>query len=173
MGIEVSLAAVVLAGLWMWFIGWAIALAVIDIREHRLPNAMVGVCLAGTVVWVGALAWAADDVGVALRATLAAVVCVGVFAVGYLIGGMGMGDVKYAAVTGATLSSLGWAAVWWGHLLGFVLAGGVVVIGMLSGKLHRRSAIPFGPFMALGATMIGLAGLVEVITVGARPVLAG
>ena len=173
MGIDASVVAGVLAGLWLWFVGWAIALAVVDIREHRLPNVMVGVCLAGTVVWVAALAWAAGDAGIALRAALAAFVCVGVFAVGYFIGGMGMGDVKYAAVTGAALGTLGWAAVWWGHLLGFVIAGGVVVVGLLSGKLHKRSAIPFGPFMAVGATVVGLAGVLEAITVGAGPVLAG
>lgn len=176
MGIEAigsSPTGALLAGMWLWFAGWAIALAVVDIREHRLPNAMVGACLAGTVVWIGAVAWVADDAGIALRATLAALVSVGVFAIGYLIGGMGMGDVKYAAVTGSVLGTIGWSAVWWGHLLGFVLAGGVVVLGLVSGKLHKRSAIPFGPFMALGAGLIALAGVVEALGLGAGAVPAG
>ena len=36
--------------LWLWFIGWAIALARLDIREHRLPNRMVAICFAGCVL---------------------------------------------------------------------------------------------------------------------------
>ena len=159
--------------MWAWFVGWAIALAVIDIREHRLPNRMVATALVGSVVLTVSVAAATADVGVLVRAAAASVVAVAAFAVAHIVGGMGMGDVKYAAVTGWVLGTVGWWAVWWGHLLGFVLAGGVVVIGLLSGKLHARSAIPFGPFMALGASVVGIASLLEAITVGARPVLAG
>ena len=36
--------------LWLWFIGWALALARLDIREHRLPNRMVAICFAGCVI---------------------------------------------------------------------------------------------------------------------------
>ena len=159
--------------MWAWFVGWAIALAVIDIREHRLPNRMVATALVGCVVLTVSVAAAAADVGVLLRAAAASFVAVAAFAVAHIVGGMGMGDVKYAAVTGWVLGTVGWWAVWWGHLLGFLAAGGVVVIGLFIGKVHTRSAIPFGPFMALGASVVGIAGLFEAITVGARPVLAG
>lgn len=140
--------------LWSWFAGWAVALSIVDIREHRLPNRMVALSLLGTLVCVVALTFVSGDFGMLLRAVGASAAAVAAFGVGHVLGGMGMGDVKYAAVTGLALGTIGWAAVWWGHLLGFVLAGGVVVVGVVTGSLHRRSAVPFGPFMAAGAVLV-------------------
>jgi len=151
-----------LIAMWVWFGGWATALAVVDIREHRLPNRMVGACLVGTIAFAGALAWSTADPWLLVQAGAASLAAVVVFGVGHVIGGMGMGDVKYAAVTGLALGTIGWAAVWWGHLLGFMLAGVVVVFGLLTGKLHRRSAVPFGPFMAAGAGIVGLTSVVPI-----------
>jgi leader peptidase (prepilin peptidase)/N-methyltransferase len=149
--------------LWAWFAGWAIALSIVDIKEHRLPNKMVAAALAGTLLLATVAAAANADPWLLLRAAAASVVAVLAFGIGHLIGGMGMGDVKYAAVTGLALGTLGWSAVWWGHLLGFVLAGGVVVVGLLTGRMHRRSAVPFGPFMALGAILIAAPSLVSTL----------
>lgn len=140
----------------MWFGGWALALAVVDIREHRLPNRMVATALIGCVVLTVSVAATSADVAVLVRAAAASVTAVTAFAVAHILGGMGMGDVKYAAVTGWVLGTIGWWAVWWGHLVGFLVAGGVVVVGMVLSRLHRRTAIPFGPFMGIGTLMIGL-----------------
>lgn len=147
-------AALLALGMWAWFGGWAIALSVVDIKEHRLPNRMVAAALLGTFAFAGASAAAGEDAGMLLRALAASLIAVAAFGIGNVIGGMGMGDVKYAAVTGLALGTIGWTAVWWGHLLGFLLAGGVVVVGLITGTMHRRSAVPFGPFMALGALVI-------------------
>jgi leader peptidase (prepilin peptidase)/N-methyltransferase len=69
--------------------------------------------------------------------------------------GMGMGDVKLAALMGLYLGR----AVAPGLLLGF-LAGALVGIGMMvsRGSEARKQAIPFGPFLALGAFVALLAG---------------
>ena len=150
-------AALLTFAMWAWFGGWAIALSVVDIREHRLPNRMVAAALSGTMALAAASAVVGGDAQMLLQALGASLVAVVAFGIGHLIGGMGMGDVKYAAVTGLALGTIGWTAVWWGHLLGFVLAGGVVVVGLLTGRMHRRSAVPFGPFMALGALLVGVA----------------
>jgi Type II secretory pathway, prepilin signal peptidase PulO and related peptidases len=149
--------------LWAWFGGWAIALSIVDIREHRLPNKMVALALAGTLLLAVVAATASGDPWLLLRSAAASVAAVLAFGIGHFIGGMGMGDVKYAAVTGLALGTLGWGAVWWGHLLGFVLAGGVVVVGLLTGRMHRRSAVPFGPFMALGAILVATPSLVSAL----------
>ena len=147
------------AALWAWFGGWALALTVVDVREHRLPNRMVSVALLGCVLLTGVLAVMTADPGVLLRALAASAVAVGVFAVAHILGGMGMGDVKYAAVTGWVLGTIGWSAVWWGHLLGFVAAGVVVAVGVAASRMHRRTAVPFGPFMGLGSMIVGVVAI--------------
>jgi leader peptidase (prepilin peptidase)/N-methyltransferase len=63
--------------------------------------------------------------------------------------GMGLGDVKLAAMIGAFL---GWQGLLVAFLLG-TLSGSLVGLGLLSAGLKvREEPIPFGPFLALGAT---------------------
>lgn len=154
-----STASVSTFALWLWFLGWAIALSVVDIREHRLPNRMVASCLAGCLVIASIGAALTGDWGPLVMGAAGSVAAVGAFTVLHIVGGLGMGDVKYAAVTGLVLGTLGWSAVWWGHVLGFVLAGAVVVVGLSTRMVQRRSAVPFGPFMALGAMVTAVGAL--------------
>lgn len=65
-------------------------------------------------------------------------------------GGMGGGDIKMMAMIGALM---GWKAVLLTTMIGS-LAGSVVGIGLMiiKGK-DRKTKIPFGPFLALGAVM--------------------
>jgi leader peptidase (prepilin peptidase)/N-methyltransferase len=69
--------------------------------------------------------------------------------------GMGMGDVKLAAVMGLYLGS----AVAPALLVG-VLAGALVGLGIMlaRGSEARKLAVPFGPFLALGGVVGLLAG---------------
>ena len=66
-------------------------------------------------------------------------------------GGMGMGDVKLAAVMGLFLGSAVAPAILIALLLG-VLVGALVIARDSSGQ-GRRTAIPFGPFLAAGAVV--------------------
>jgi len=77
-------------------------------------------------------------------------------------GGIGMGDVKFALVTGWMLGTIGWSAVWWGHVVAFVIAGVVVAGGWLLRGWRRESPVPFGPFMGLGVIVAGAAILASV-----------
>lgn len=61
--------------------------------------------------------------------------------------GLGMGDVKLAAMMGLFL---GWENLWVFYLA-VLLGGGVGLLGLLTGCLHRTSRVPFAPFIALGA----------------------
>lgn len=62
-------------------------------------------------------------------------------------GGMGWGDVKFAAFMGA---ATGFPLVFVALFCGIII-GGIVAIALLaSGKKGRKQAIPFGPFLALG-----------------------
>jgi leader peptidase (prepilin peptidase)/N-methyltransferase len=67
--------------------------------------------------------------------------------------GMGMGDVKLAAVLGLFLGkSVGPA------MLAALLSGtlvGAVIIARMGAQAGRKTAVPFGPFLALGA-LVGL-----------------
>jgi leader peptidase (prepilin peptidase)/N-methyltransferase len=79
------------------------------------------------------------------------------FVVAAVSGGMGFGDVKLAALVGLVLGSLGLRFV--GVASGAAIAlggiGGLVALGMGRG---RKSAIPFGPYLAAGAVIASLWG---------------
>jgi leader peptidase (prepilin peptidase)/N-methyltransferase len=69
--------------------------------------------------------------------------------------GMGMGDVKLAALLGAVLGRSVAAAVFVGLVAGAVFSIGVLVREGLSA---RKKAIAYGPFLALGGVIALLAG---------------
>lgn len=76
---------------------------------------------------------------------------------GYLLislisaGAMGMGDVKLAGVLGLNLGYYSLPALFLATLLTFVLATFWVIGGVIVRKLTLKSAVPFGPFMVIGA----------------------
>ena len=66
-------------------------------------------------------------------------------------GGMGGGDVKLAGVIGIYLGWLGWGSLAVGSFAAF-LFGGLFGVGLLLlRRAGRKTAIPFGPWMILGA----------------------
>lgn len=136
----------------------AVALTAIDLEHHRLPDAIV---LPSYVVGAALLAGAAALEGEwspLLRAAIGlAVLWLAYFALALAKpGGMGFGDVKLAGLLGMHLGYLGWAELAVGAFAAF-LVGGVVGIALLATRrAGRRTAIPFGPFMLLGAA-IGVA----------------
>ncbi len=70
-------------------------------------------------------------------------------------GGMGMGDVKMAALMGF---ALGFPHIVVGLFVG-IMAGGIVAIALLAMKRKgRKQAIPFGPFLAIGFMTTLIAG---------------
>ena len=68
-------------------------------------------------------------------------------------GGMGMGDVKLAGVMGLYLGRAVIPALFVALIAGSVL--GAIIIARKGAKEGRKTAVPFGPFLALG----GVAGL--------------
>jgi leader peptidase (prepilin peptidase)/N-methyltransferase len=66
--------------------------------------------------------------------------------------GMGMGDVKLAAVMGLFLGASVVPALFIGIVLGAAVGFGLMV---RQGSGARKQAVPFGPFLAIG----GVAGL--------------
>ena len=133
----------------------AVALAVIDLRVRRLPDAIVlPSYLVAALLMVPAGAAGADwwSAGRGLLAMVALLTLYLVIALAYP-GGMGFGDVKLAGLLGLYLGWLGWSSVWVGTLTGFVLGGLTGVALLATGRAGRRTAIPFGPFMLAGALL--------------------
>jgi leader peptidase (prepilin peptidase) / N-methyltransferase len=70
--------------------------------------------------------------------------------------GMGMGDVKLAGVMGLYLGRGVGLAVLVGLVAGVLV--GAVIIARLGAKEGRKTAVPFGPFLALGGLIAIFAG---------------
>ncbi len=147
----VALILVIVAFLYLAAI--TIALALIDLDVHRLPNAIV---LPSYVV-LAVLFTAACLFGAPWEALLrAAIGGAALFAFYWVLrvarpGGMGGGDVKLAGVLGAAMGWIGWGALIVGAFAAFVVGGIVGIALMLTRRATRRTAIPFGPYMLLGA----------------------
>jgi leader peptidase (prepilin peptidase) / N-methyltransferase len=137
--VDFTVAAALLAAL--------VAVTAIDLRYQIIPDAITlpGV-LAGLVASVAShrVSWMESAGGILLGAGLFVAVIV------LSRGGMGGGDLKLGAMLGAFL---GWKAVIVALFIAVVL-GGVSAIALLaSGRLARKDAIPFGPFLAVGGAM--------------------
>lgn len=124
--------------------------ALIDLEHRIIPNRLTA---AGALLALG-LGLALDPAGEPER--LAAAAGAGglllVAALAYP-GGMGMGDVKLAAVMGLFLGRAVGAALIVALIAG--VAVGAVIIARKGTEAGRKTAVPFGPFLALG----GLAGV--------------
>ena len=104
-------------------------------------------------VLLGAAALVAGEPGRLLTALIGAGTLFGLYLALALIspGGMGLGDVKLAGLLGLYLGYLGWAPLIVGAFGAFLLGGVFGLLLLLSRKAKRRSSIPFGPWMLLGA----------------------
>jgi leader peptidase (prepilin peptidase) / N-methyltransferase len=144
------------------FAAIAVALALIDLDVHRLPNALV---LPSYPVLAVLLAIGAGGHGL-LRAAVGAALLFGFFfAVAVAApGGIGFGDVKLAGVIGGMTAALSWGAFLVSAFGGFLLGAVAGVLLILGRRAHRKTAVPFGPFMLLGAwaSILGASGLGQV-----------
>jgi leader peptidase (prepilin peptidase)/N-methyltransferase len=145
---------------YLYFASVGLALAVIDLDTKRLPNPLTlpSYLVVGVLLLVPAIV--DGDWGQYLRAWGAAVALFVFYLLLVVIypKGMGLGDVKLAGVLGLVLGWLGWPEVGLGWFLGFLLGAVVGVSLMAIKRAGRKSKIPFGPFMLLGALLAILWG---------------
>jgi len=127
--------------------------ALIDLEHRIIPNVITGPGSALAII----LGTALDPAGEPAR--LLAGVCAGGFLLVAVLarpGGMGMGDVKLAAMMGLFLGASVAVALFVALFAGVLL--GAVIIARKGASEGRRTAVPFGPFLALGAIVAVFAG---------------
>ena len=135
-------------------------LTVIDLREKRLPNRLTLPSYPIVAVLIALAALIEGTWPAAGRAALGALVLLAVYATLHAVhpAGLGMGDVKLAAPLGALLAWQSWSALLWGTFTAFLLTAIVGLALIAQHRASRKSALPFGPFMLLGAWVVLLLG---------------
>lgn len=137
-----------------------VALSVIDLQTHLLPNRIVLPLTVVSIVLLAIAAIAESDGEALFRALASAVVAFLVFTMLHLFSprAMGFGDVKLVFVLGLYLGWLGAGEVALGLLLGFIY-GAVVGLALIATKVRgRKDHVPFGPFLAAGTITAILVG---------------
>jgi leader peptidase (prepilin peptidase) / N-methyltransferase len=138
------------------FLGLMVVVAVIDARHRIIPNRIIypSLVLFGLALVAVALAAGGVNLGSAGLGLLA-------YGGGLLLiavvfpRGMGMGDVKLAALIGLVLGALGWRYVGMAAMVG-VLAAGLGAVFALARGGSRKDTMPFGPYMAAAAVLAAL-----------------
>lgn len=162
--LAVPLAAVAVLG------GW---IAVVDLREHRIPTPLVralAVVAGAWGLWTGVAAGAWWAFG---RGLLCALVAAGLFWLKWFLGGTGRGDLRLAPVLIGLAGWLGWTTAFLALFVPYLLALPWAVRRLArrrrrgvphdvpesaraeaapetSGATGRREAIPFAPALVAG-----------------------
>ncbi len=135
-----------------------LAIALIDLEHRIVPNTIVAVGLGlGFIfyipvladLWLNLPAWMVvnrDVIDAGGGFLLGGTIMLIIFLVSR--GGMGAGDIKLMALIGLYVGLRGAALV---MLLGFFLGAVVGVTFMALGKLTRKDALPFAPYLSLAA----------------------
>ena len=168
-----ELASGTLFGLLAWKFGldWALpayctlaagllGLSVIDLHTKKLPRqiiyvtALIGVPL---LVIAALVRHEPRRIWMMLLGAAAAFAFMGIV---YVVsrGGMGDGDVRLSPLLGAYLGWLNPGLVAVGLFFGFFAGAAVGVAMMASGRAGRKTAVPFGPFLALGTIVAVFVG---------------
>jgi leader peptidase (prepilin peptidase) / N-methyltransferase len=160
-GTAVLMAAVAVAHagdptrLWLGLVlvGFLVPMALIDLEHKIIPNRLTGPAAIVALV----LGLALDPSGEPARLAAAAAAG-GLFLVAALAkpGGMGMGDVKLAGVLGLFLGGSVAVALMTALVLGTLVGG--IVIARVGAEAGRKTAVPFGPFLAVGGVVAVLVG---------------
>jgi leader peptidase (prepilin peptidase)/N-methyltransferase len=180
-GLLVEIATAAVFGFFAWHFGLGIQLGialvyvsmfivifVVDLEHLIIPNRVVYPGMVVALMFSGL--WAGFEgfwpgVGI-VNALLGGAVGLALMLAPFLLfrDGLGMGDVKLAALMGL---ACGFPLVLVALMLGILYGGLVAVMLLLFGVKGRKEAIPFGPFLAGGAvlTLLWGGGILEMYEV--------
>jgi len=154
-----------LFGLFAWKFGldWAlpaycvlavglVGLSWIDLKTKRLPRQIIYVTAAIGIPLLCVAALARHEPRRMWMMALGAAIELAFMGIVYIAsrGGMGDGDVRLSPLLGAYLGWLNPGLVPVGLFIGFLTGAIVGVAMMASGRAGRKTAVPFGPFLAFG-----------------------
>ena len=130
-----------------------VPITLIDLELRLIPNLITGPAALAAVVAIAAL-----DTGFLPEALIAGAAAGGFFLAAAVLypRGMGMGDVKLAGMLGLYLGRTVAPAIFIALIAG--VAVGAAVIARKGAKEGRKTAVPFGPFLALGGMIAFFAG---------------
>ncbi|HED24710.1 MAG TPA: prepilin peptidase [Firmicutes bacterium] len=132
--------------------------ALIDFQHRIVPNTLIGAGLAAGLVlflistaarylsWSGRAVLSVSFVDSILGALVGTLIILVIILVSR--GGMGAGDMKLMALIGFFVGLRGTAVV---LLLGFIFGALVGITYMIMGRVGRKDALPFAPYLALAA----------------------
>jgi prepilin signal peptidase PulO-like enzyme (type II secretory pathway) len=132
----------------------SVALTPLNIALQRLPDPFtLPSYLVGPALLGAAAPFTADGLRLFVYALIGMAALWVIYFVQHFLAphAMGRGDLKLSGVLGLYLGWLGYDPWLYGVLAGFILGGLFSVGAMISGRKGRKSYIPFGPFMIVGA----------------------
>lgn len=137
-----------------------VALSAIDLRTTRLPREITYTAIAISAPILAAAALVGDEPQRIIGMLVGAVLAFGIMGAIHVAarGGMGDGDVRLAPLLGLHLGWLNPGIVPVGLFFGFLLGAVVGVAIMATRRGDRRTAVPFGPFLAAGAVLAVFVG---------------
>ena len=132
-----------------------VALVWIDLHEFRLPREITYTAMAISAVVLTIAGFVNDEPERIWQAALGAGIALAIMWIIYMAsrGGMGDGDVRLAPLLGMHLGYLNPGIVPIGLFFGFLLGAIVGVAAMAFGSAGRKTALPFGPFLAAGTVL--------------------
>jgi leader peptidase (prepilin peptidase)/N-methyltransferase len=142
------------------FFAALLAISVIDLQLQIIPNRIVYPAIFLSVPLLALAAVARHDLLTLRRSLISAVLAwVALFVIHLASpGGMGFGDVRLSFLLGMYLGWFSYGHVVTGLFLGFLL-GALVGVVLVALRLRARTDhVPFGPFLAAGATLTILVG---------------
>jgi len=123
---------------------FCLVIAVVDLKTYRIPDILLIAFVLAMVILEGSQPLAV----VVTRLATALGVFLLFFAVWYFSGGMGLGDVKYAAVLGYLL---GFDKIFQALVFTAFLSIAIYIVGILLFHWSKTTKIPFAPFLSAGA----------------------
>jgi leader peptidase (prepilin peptidase)/N-methyltransferase len=137
-----------------------VALTWIDLREQRLPREITYTAIVLGAVSLTVAALVDDEPRRIWTMMFGAGLALAIMGAIYLVsrGGLGEGDVRLAPLLGLYLGWLNPGFVPVGLFYGFLLGAVVGVAMMAAGKAGKKTALPFGPFLAAGTVLAVFTG---------------
>jgi leader peptidase (prepilin peptidase) / N-methyltransferase len=138
---------------WLLLVPAGLLLARVDLQVFRLPDVVTLPAMAATAALLGGAALLPGHGGSWPRAVEAGAALGALYFLLFFVNpsGMGFGDVKLAPTLGMTLGWYGWPVVVAGTFAGFLLGAVAGLVLVAARRAHRKTPMPFGPFMLLGA----------------------